>query len=470
MVDHDRYRHISESSLDVHHGDSNISMINENSMDMIHQNSMMSHVNENSNISVGNEDSIDMMVHRNSISRPALNSEDSVDVMMRRNSVSRSTSVCENSVDCSNASMVAINGEASNSAALHPTNPSLAERASLSHQLHPSILSSGANSAAVEKVMDLRMKMPMATVSDLVNTTAPSMATLQRFGFEHSNSPLPAQSAQSVENYLTKIESKSPLVSITNTSGMMMKNEMNKKLTHMINTDQNVYQSQKVLSSQVMSGQTCGMLTSTTQSLSHLGVSAAIAGPEPVYLSSARPFLSSTTQNEALDIVTKSEAADIGEQTIPEPTSTITSTAITTPLERSVPTPINTERLDALVNSTVESHLSPTRTETAPKDMIISNVMPLTTTNSNPPEVMITSQDVMLNSQSSLMVPPIINTRLPSPILGQQELSNAHASPNLSPEVIPKLADIPEHDVPQRQQSAAGNAAANDELNYLPDK
>lgn len=435
IADHERYRHLSESSLDVHHGDSNVSMINENSMDMIHQNSM-SHLNENSNISVGNEESIDIMVRKNSISR----CEDSVDAMIRRNSMSRSiSSACENSLDCSASNMSTINDDTSCSTTLHRSNSLTNDRPTLPQHIHSaaSLLTQSGNASAVEKVMDLRMKMPMGAVSDLINTTAPSMAALQGFGIEHTSGPLPTQSAQSVENYLTKIESKPSLLAISNPTNMLMKSDMNEKLTQMLNAEQNVFQSQKILNSQVITGQNCGML-STTQSLSHLGATTAITGPEPVYLSSSRPFLSSATQNEAINIVAKSEAADIAEQTLPEQTNAMTSpvTTIATTLERSVPTPINTERLDALVNSTVESHLSPRKSDSAPKDVLITNNMPLVTTNSNTPNVMIASQDVMLNTQSNLMVPPIINTRMPSPVLGQQEITNSHASPNLSPEVI----------------------------------
>lgn len=434
IADHERYRHLSESSLDVHHGDSNVSMINENSMDMIHQNSM-SHINENSNISVGNEESIDIMVHKNSINR----CEDNVDAMIRRNSMSRPIpSACESSLDCSASNMSTINEDAC-STTMCRSNSIITDRPTLPHIHSANLLTQGGNASAVEKVMDLRMKMPMATVADLINTTAPSMATLQGFGMEHTSGPLPTQSAQSVENYLTKIESKPPsLLAISNSTNMLMKNDMNEKLTQILNVEQNVFQSQKVLNSQVITGQNCGILSTTTQSLSHLGATA-ITGPEPVYLSSSRPFLSSTTQNEAINIVAKSEAADIAEQTLPEQTTAITSpviTTIATALERSVPTPINTERLDALVNSTVESHLSPRQTDSTPKDVLITNNMPLVTTNSNTPEVMIASQDVMLNTQTNLMVPPIINTRMPSPVLGQQEITNSHASPNLSPEVI----------------------------------
>lgn len=433
IVDHERYRRISESSLDVHHGDSNMSMINDNSMDLIHQNSM-SHLNENSNISVGNEDSVDVMVRRNSMSR----CEDSVE-MIRRNSMSRSvSSVCESSMDRS-SSVLATVSEDSCSTPMHHSNPITNERSPLTQQLHTAnLLMQSSSATPVEKVMDLRMKMPMATVADLVNTTAPSMAALQRFGIEHSNAPLPTQSAQSVENYLTKIESKPPVLGMGSTNNMLLKTDMSEKLTQMLNTEQNVFQSQKVMSPQVMTAQNCGMMSTTTQSLSHLGAATTITVPEPVYLSSSRPFLSSTTQNEAINIVAKSEAADIAEQALPEQTNAMTTTAITTistTLERSIPTPINTERLDALVNSTVESHLSPRKTDSAPKDVLITNTLPLVTT-SNPPEIMMTSQDVMLNPQSSLMVPPVINTRMPSPVLPQSDINNAHTPPNLSPEVI----------------------------------
>lgn len=435
IADHERYRHLSESSLDVHHGDSNVSMINENSMDMIHQNSL-SHMSENSNISVGNEDSIDVMVRRNSISR----CEDSVDAMIRRNSMSRPiSSACESSLDCSGSNMNIIN-ENSCGTPLRRSNSMNGERPNLTQHIHSAnLLTTNGNTSAVEKVMDLRMKMPMVTVADLINTTAPSMAALQGLGMEHTNGPLPTQSAQSVENYLTKIESKPSLLAISNSTNLLMKSDMNEKLTQMLNAEQNVFQAQKVLNSQVIAGQNCGMLSSTTQSLSHLGGTTTISAQEPVYLSSSRPFLSSATQNDAINIVAKSEAADIAEQTLPEQTNTMASSAITTmatSLERSVPTPINTDKLDALVNSTVESHLSPRNTDTAPKDVLITNSMPLVTTNSNPPDVMMTSQDVILNTQSNLLVPPIINTRMPSPVLGQQEINNAHSAPNLPPEVI----------------------------------
>nr|CAD7442198.1 unnamed protein product [Timema bartmani] len=64
------------------------------------------------------------------------------------------------------------------------------------------------------KGIDLRMKptatvLPMATVADLSSTQSPSMATLRRFVGEDGASSLPTQSAQSVEKFLSRIESKS---------------------------------------------------------------------------------------------------------------------------------------------------------------------------------------------------------------------------------------------------------------------
>ncbi|XP_050509258.1 uncharacterized protein LOC114332415 isoform X3 [Diabrotica virgifera virgifera] len=365
IIEQERYRHMSESSLDAHHGDSNMSMINENSM--------MSHINENSNISVGNEDSIDLV---------------------RGGCMSRVTNICESSLDCGDSNMSTIN-EGSTCSNVLPSTPMLTDQ----------------NSTSMEKVMDLRMKMPMVTVADLVNTTAPSIAALQTFGImEHPSAPLPNQSAQSVENYLSRIEAKPSLIPLTNPTGLLMKND----ISQIISTEGSMFPNPKPPTME-----SCGVLNLR----------------EPMFPSSARPFMSSRTQNEVMNIVAKSESADVPEQTPPEQTNAMASSAITTvatAMDRSVPTPINTERLDALVNSTVESHLSPTRADSSPKGILINNLTSLVT--AAPPEVMIPTHDVMLNSQASLMVPAMINTTMTTPSLGPAELSNP--SPNLTSEVI----------------------------------
>ncbi|XP_074029912.1 nuclear factor of activated T cells 3 isoform X2 [Leptinotarsa decemlineata] len=422
-VDQERYRHLSESSLDVHHGDSNMSMINENSIDLIHQNSMMSHMNENSNISVGNENSMDIMVRRNSLSRPSMNNDDSLDVMIHTKSMNRQSSICENSVDCTNSNMSAIDDDNSCcSTTMRNTVPS--DRPILSQ--HSGLLTSCATTT-LETVMDLRMKLPMATVADLVNTTAPSIAALQRFGMENSTGPLPNQSGQSVESYLTGIEAKPCNVPLGNPTGILMKNDLSEKLAQIISAESNIYQSQKLHSMSSLLSNT-GMCTTK------------MPEGEPVFLRSPRPFMSSVTQSESINTTAKSnKSVDIVEQSIPERTNTAVSSTLTTisnTLDRSCTTPINTERLDALVNSTVESHLSPTRADSSPKDLLITNTLPLVSKNSSSAEVIISSQDIMLNSQTNLMVPPMINTGIPSPIISQQEMTNTHASPNLTSEVI----------------------------------
>ncbi|XP_044267876.1 nuclear factor of activated T-cells, cytoplasmic 3 isoform X2 [Tribolium madens] len=390
-MDHsERYRHISESSLDVHPGDSNMSMINENSIDMLSHNNMIN--NENSNLSVSNENSVEMMVRRGSISR----------------------SVCENSMDVnlSNSQMSSMNEDNSCSNVMqHCSNSVVTDRLVLSQPvlMHQNMLASAphgvmhAATAEELKVMDLRMKMPMATVADLGNSSAPSMATLQSFGVtEANNAPLPAQSAQSVENFLTNIESK------VLPNDLQLKKDVSDKINEIISTEARAFR------------QCRNIIPNTTAT-------------EPVYLSSQRPFLTGTTENESL-LVAKSEAAAIAEQTISEQASAISSPITTISSIENVTAPINTEKLDQLVNSTVESHIgSPTRSES--KDVLMSNKMtltPNTPTNSETSNDVI--RDVMLNSRSSLMVAPIINTTLPSPILNH-DLNN-HNSPNLSPAVI----------------------------------
>lgn len=241
----ERFRHLSESSLDVHPGDSNMSIINENSMDLLRHNPV--------NMDLMNDSSVSGGVYEGSMD-----------------------------VNVGNSNLTTITEDSSCSTMMHCTG-------------RPPLMS-------MEEIkgIDLRMKMPMATVADLVNTTAPSLATLHRFGVtEASTLPLPAQSGQSVENYLTTLET------------------VNKP------TDVTV----------------------------------------------------ATTNNP-------------------------------------------TEKLDALVNSAIETHMggSPQNETASPK--------------ATAPEIMITSQDVMLNQQPALMVPPMITTTAP------ETVPQSNNSPNIPPEVI----------------------------------
>lgn len=161
----ERYRHLSESSLDVQHGDSNISMMNDNSMDLMGH-GMMS---DNSN----------------------MHSDNSMDHVMAARRTSMGRRICESSMDV-NSQMSSINEDSSCSSVMHCGNAGLLQ------------ITSPPTTADELKVMDLRMKMPMATVADLGCSTAPSMATLRSFGVtEAACGPLPAQSAQSIEQFLT---------------------------------------------------------------------------------------------------------------------------------------------------------------------------------------------------------------------------------------------------------------------------
>lgn len=424
LIEQERYRHLSESSLDVHHGDSNISMINENSM--------MSHVNENSNISVGNEDSVDVMVHRNSLSQHSINNDDTVDVIMHSNSMSQQiSSMCENSMDC-NSNISVVNDDTSCSNSLHPN----ITDGNMLQQQTVLLNSSSPSTSTMEKVIDLRMKMPMATVADLVNTTAPSMAALQRFGIvEHSTAPLPTQSAQSVENYLNKIEAKPSMIPMTNPTGLLMKNDLSEKMTQLLDAEQDIYRTQKL---QVINEQNCDLVNSSAHTLLNL---CSPVRRQPVFLSSTRPLLSSSTQNEVVSIIAKSESAVVPENALSNQTSCLTPTitSLATSLGGNILTPSNTEKLDALVNSTVESHLSPSQTNTSPKDVLINNSissMTLVTSSNARPDVMLTSQNVLIASQNNLIGPPMINTRMTSPILGSQDITNSHSSTNVTSDVI----------------------------------
>lgn len=270
----DRYRPVSESSLDVNH-DSNMSMINENSVDMMHQDSMMSHISENAN-----EGSAEM-VRRNSVSDNAVMNDDN-------------------------------------------TRP-----------------------IPADKVMDLRMKFSM---QDYVTTASSMVATLKSFGIEHTNGPLPPQSAQSVENYLTRIESKTPI-----------------------------------------------KIGQETKSIPNL---LANQEAQSVFLTSQQSYLA-----ESHSTLAKSEAAAIAEQIITgTTTANNTNTTLTTSLEGSISTPINTAKLNELLNTTLESHIGAAKLPVA-----------------------------LNNEPSPLLGPPVINTRMSSPLLGQP---TAHSPVSLTPEAI----------------------------------
>lgn len=302
----ERYRHLSESSLDVHHSDSNLSIMTENS------NMSQTTINENSNLSLVNENSLDMMTVRNSVS--ASNSmTNNTQLTANNNAVTANALTINNPLTVNTNLPTMLHGLIHGSNGL-PLNLATSLENNNGNQTGLLQPVPSTNNMQELNVMDLRMKIPMATIADLANTKEPSLATLQSFGVtEITTNPLPAQSGQSVENYLTNLENKT-----------------------------------------LIAGQNNFVFRQKLQEI-----------PIGTY-------------------VTKTE-----------PTIEAESTTNTT-----------TEKLDALVNSAVDTHITNSQTDER-KVMLVSNV----NNNNNvstQQDVMLTSRDVILNSQQALM--PIINT------------------------------------------------------------
>ncbi|XP_025829828.1 uncharacterized protein LOC108738118 isoform X2 [Agrilus planipennis] len=165
-----RFRQLSESSMDVNAGDSNVTMITENSMDILRHNSLTNDSimhNENSNISIGNENSMDVMVPRNlsMVTASAVRDDtaEPASFQLSRNVTNFKRGLLETP--------------------LSPIPP------------HNPITTSDLN------VIDLRMKLNTDPTIGLTSTTS-----LHNFSVPTATA-LPAQSAQSVENYLSSIES-----------------------------------------------------------------------------------------------------------------------------------------------------------------------------------------------------------------------------------------------------------------------
>ncbi|XP_076271222.1 nuclear factor of activated T cells 3 isoform X2 [Rhynchophorus ferrugineus] len=328
-IHRERYRPISESSLDVNH-DSNISMINDNSIDMLHHGTLLNHIGDNSNLSVG---------------------EDAGDLVR---------------------SELPLTSEVVQAAPLN----------------------------SMEKLMGVRMKHPMnATVTDYVSN-ASSMATLKIFGIEPTSAPLPTQSGQSVENYLTKIESKAsllPPVNIPSTSFSSLKADKVDMIT------------------------------------------APPATAQSMFLATQQPFL---TETNVASTIAKSEAAAIAESTMPGTTNTTsnTNTTITSALEGSISASMNSEKRDDLF--------------VGPLGPRINSATKVSETVSS--ETIIAHQEVLLSSESSLLVAPVINTTITSPSILHEhhspEIILNSQLPLLSPVVCPPTTPVGDSLLPVPQQ------------------
>ncbi|XP_045470078.1 uncharacterized protein LOC123677546 isoform X2 [Harmonia axyridis] len=385
----ERYRQISESSLDVHHGDSNISMINENSVDVMHH---------------SNATSSDMLHHDNSNMSPTENSE----MIVRRNSLSRTmSSIHENSLDVNvdSSNMTMINEDSSCSSVMQcaSSNNQLFINTNSLHQQNiagsPHHLKEGNDS----KVMDLTMKFPMGTVADLVCNAPPSMATLQNFGItDASSAPLPAQSGQSVENYLEKIRVKNSPTNSTLLGECFKGKIVNNTLLSNQNMCIPIQNSNDVMPS----------------SESHLSRIA-----EPVFMSSQQSFVVENNSNTPMAMISKTE--HIEEHKTPSLLQANLST---------------TCQLDAFLNSTADhlmNNASSNRSESVKNTQI-----PLVPTKNQP---------ISMNSPTALMVSSVLKPQIspsdtnsnhiastiPSEVILNSQVSPSmmcHASPNTLPQ------------------------------------
>ncbi|KAF5274957.1 hypothetical protein FQR65_LT04299 [Abscondita terminalis] len=355
----ERFRHISESSLDVQQGDSNMTMINESSMDILRQNSV-------------SLDSVSANINENSMN----------DAILRHTT----QTMHENSM---------------NVPLVNPTNNCISETNVLLSSTNPTTHTCGDLPVRDQlSVIDLRMKMPAATVADLANTNAPSMATLHSFGVtEPTNTPLLAQTAQSIENYLSTIETKPVMVDALTFPNTSL------QLSQMFTASPNASQSQKLLNNQVMPA--TNMLDATsTQNLSHLGA-----------------------------IQSHLNAASNFNATLPVRTVPLTNEQVM--LQQTVLMNENVNIMQASMEesmlSKINSALTPSRDRNihSPQDMLIGNKSPLIPNS--------TAQDLLLNgaTQTSLLIPSALNTSLSSTVVETSDPHPATQNPsNISPDII----------------------------------
>ncbi|GLV42329.1 NFAT nuclear factor [Carabus blaptoides fortunei] len=421
-----RFRTISENSLDGHHDDSSMTLINENSMDIMRRqdmlksrieamsensNSMHSFHCDKSNTSIHNDDSMES-------SRPA-------DVPMFPQSKLMPHPHIQSDMDNSNLSRDDLKG------------------------------------------IDLRMKTPMVTLNDLANTQPPSLATLRRFVVTESNNmPLPNQTGQSVENYLTTLENNSQKSVLSNTlASSALKND-NQLLLQTIKTS---------------------MFSSVSQPMNLLSAGTTVAGTPKLFttdpvISNAQvlseTLLTSNSTSEILPNVTESHiktttSFDFSAPSLitTGPVMFSTQTATVPLLESStevlkqnganmilaqqnleaalsagiLQNATATPKLDALVNSAVETHIG-SPINSPQQDLLIDNKSPLIP--SSPQEILrqsplLVQSDILISHTSppdvilSPQAPLLTSALSPNELMIHSSQNELNVSPNaLSPEVI----------------------------------
>lgn len=276
-----------------------------------------------------------------------------------------------------------IHGEESNSVSI-PVPPSL-------QQMEPPLNNlSGLNTTL--KGIDLRMKSSLATtLNDLANTQSPSLATLHRFVVtEPTNMPLPTQTGQSVENFLTTLENNNnkPVVSVT------LANSMKTETDVMLNTT--LLDTGPILSSQF----------APTASLNHQLTRNAVSSLLTETLLSQPPAESHNLTTSALFPPETSSGLKQQENNL-------------IMAQHLLQTTTNTPKLDELVNSTVQE-LSPEDLRRSPSEIFLprnsSEVIP-------PNELIIHSphqSEVLMSSQVSR---PLLQSICPPEILKNPPVS-----------------------------------------------
>lgn len=330
----ERYRNLSESSMDVQQGDSNMTMINESSMDMLRRSS-------------GSMDGISQNINENSMNE-----------IMRHD-----VSMVNSSNNCLTESNI-----------LLPTTTSTVR------------------SCTDLPVMDLRMKMPAVTVADLAHTNAPSMATLRSFGItEATSTPLLAQTAQSIENYLSTIETKT--VNVLNDSMGFANNAL--QLSQLLSASHQTRPTQKI---------------SPTQN--------SVLDSTGTHLSMIQPHLNTTFHSSSPSLLPVRTLPLTNDQVLLQQ-SVLTENMMQAAMEENM-----ISKLNSALNSRDRNVHSPQDILMETKSALISDA---------------TTQDILLGATTTspnLLLSSTINTTL-SPTVEQVNLnSTTQNTPNISPNII----------------------------------
>lgn len=339
------------------------------------------------------------------------------------------------------------------------------------------------------KGVDLRLKGPITTISDLADTQPPSMATLLKFGVtEPTNMPLPAQTGQSVENFfLTTLENPNikPILSnsLVKNNTKANENKVQQALNHLASV-----QGTKLFNEQVMNNNNNPVINETIingeilpLNESHIVNNGHIVFPNNIKPSQAEVLknehLINQLNNNLLPVTTQTEVMKTENLILTEQSLQVLSTNLLTstksdpslllsqPIQNeqiltqqlnntllststqneSLKTdtsliltqqslvvnllPTATPKLDELVNSTVESHIG------SPQE-----ILPNPTEILHSPEIIITNThpDVLLNTQAPLLSSTLspgndLLIRSPQADISHQDII---LNPQVSPSVI----------------------------------